>query len=775
MSTHISPRTSYAVSEVVGALLLIFIALAAFAVIYLRCFPIPLPAQESNVKIAGYVNDYFVPVLQHVGGNAITEYDIYVTLSDNTTVYHHQEAWKMGECIELDEYHLTQDQFVNVSVVGHDSEGNTEILFQGILRPKETPPGPTPHVLDPMSISTLITDTPDEDLICYNYPIHPSIYPLPITYIYNWMLVAGGPYTRLLLPFDTQSSDTAKDYSTLEHNGTVTGATWVNTGRLGGAYQFTNDDFISIPYCLVTPTAGDLTVETWLKTSLASGTILSYNRSSYFELAVSDGHIKWSTTSSDGTTDLIGTRLVNDNLWHLTAATYDTSSGYARIYVDGLLDASIHAHAGSLLLGSGDSPAGKIGSGTGPSTRRSMFFTGFETTSERSAWREQNTSGSQEPTWTTLRYDNFNSGWGNYLPGSNGSFADCYRSTTYKHEGTASVCIRDASGVASSFRLTNSIDMDTSAYKSLKVDFWWMWRGNTWSNGKDWWLQYYNGSAWKTVLTTVYPSGYSIGTWYHKIVFINESSYRFPTNMLVRFMCDASGDNSQVYIDQVYLNVTSYGRLECDFDLLPSTVVTPHAGSFSLGGSGDFDPEYAIYNRTDIDLTGYKNIILSIWYSYKNTASSDFFGLYYRNNSQWVPLFEISNPLISGQSPWTKITVTLPSTLSKLRLQFKWRTSSPTGFFAIDDLEITGVPLGGESNFTGLIDEVRLYPSELSPEQCYQDYLCTCTGNSDRSVLISEGLGLGQTWICRVTPNNGIRDDLYSDSSPLLIRHYNGG
>lgn len=773
-----SYRRPYAVSEVIAVLLLVVIALAAFAVIYLRVFPLPMPSHQSNIKIAGYVNETATPILQHVGGTTITDYDILVTQGQDSVAYHHTDPWQMGDTIPLTDYHLAPDELINVTVVNRNTDGTTEIIFQGTLKPKPTPPGPVPHILDPMSISTLLTDTPDEDLICYSYTIHPSIFPLPTTYIYNWMRYNGGAYTPracLLLPFDTQTTDTTKDYSTLNHNGTITGPTWTQNGRLGGAYQYSGHDAITLPYPFSTSTLTQVTIQAWFKTTQASGTILSYNRSDYFELAVSDSRLKWSTTASDGTKDLLGTRTVTDNLWHHATATYDATTGTATLYLDGLQDATTQAHTPGRPLGSGDQPAGKIGTGTGPSTRRPLFTTGFETTAEHDTWKEQNTSGSQTPTWSTLRYDNFNTGWGNYIPGSNGSSADAYRSTTYKHEGTASAGIRDDSGVASSFRLTTPIDMDTPAYKSLKIDFWWMWRGNTWSTGKTWWLQYYNGTAWTNILTVTYPSGYATSTWYHSIVYVNESTYRFPTNMFIRFMCNADGDNSQVYIDQLYLNATSYGRLECDFDLLPTTILVPHTGSYSLGGTGDFDPEYAIYNRTAIPLTGYKDFEISFWYSRKNTAAADFFGLYYRNNSQWIPLYEISNPTYSGQSPWTKVTITLPRALTSLKLQFKWRTGALTSFFAIDDLEVTGIPLGGENNFTGTIDDIKIYPTVLPSEQCYQDCLCSCTGSSDRSVLVSESLSLGQTWVCRVTPNNSIRDDLYSESLSLLIHHYIGG
>jgi len=769
----------YAVSEVIGAIILVVIAVGAFAAIYTQVFPVKLPGPEPHIQIEGYVTDNGTVILEHVGGAPLDSYKFRAEHKNGTikTSPIINQPIQIGEHLPIYETLNQTNNEIRIIVWEIGKDGSEQIVFDGILTPENHPAGPPQSPLpDPMFLSTLRTNTSDEDLICYGITIHPNI--VPVTFIYNWMRATIGPYTSLtslLLPFDTQQPFMTKDYSGNKHNGTVNGATWVNTGKLGGAYQYNGDDFIAIPYCFTSNKIDLITVEAWIKTNQSSGTILSYNRSNYWELAIEDGCVKWSTTnSSEDTVDVIGSKLVNDNLSHLVAVTYNSNSGYCSIYIDGRLDVSQQAHTPGKLLGSGNSPSGTIGKGAGPTARTTIFSTSFETQEEKNTWVEQNTTGGQQATWTNLKYDNFNSGWGNYVPGSNGSSADCYRSTTH-HEGTYSACIRDKSGIASSFQLRNGIDMDSSAYKSLKIDFWWMWNGNGWITGKDFWILYYNGTAWNNVFTMAYPSGHSKGIWYHQIIYINESDYTFPTNMRLRFQCDAYGDNCLVYIDQIYLNATSYGRLECDFNLLPSSALAPHSGSFSIGGNGDFDPEYALFNRTALDISNYLDVRVSVWYSYKNTDSNDFLGLYYKNNSQWVPIFEVPNPQSAGQKPWTQVTADIPKSLGSLILQFKWRSTSASEYLAIDDLEITGIPRSGEINFTGIIDEVKIYPRQLSPEQLYQNYLCTKNGNSSRSVLVSEEIQIDEIWKCFVTPNDGTQDDVTTESIPLYIIHYGGG
>jgi hypothetical protein len=778
MTKNTFSTRDYAVSEVIGAMLLVVIAVASFVAIYFYFLPVPFPSPEPHVQLQGYVTDDGTVVIEHMGGEQLTFYDILVKHQNGSTTMSHyeNEPRTIGGNLPLNEKLNSSTTMIQITVWAIQSDGSKHIVFDGILTPEDHPAGPSnPPLEDPMCVSTLRTNTGDEDLICYSHSIEPNIN--PTTFIYNWMIASTGPYTpftALLMPFDTQQPFQTKDYSGNHYNGTINGATWTNTGRMGGAYLFGGDDFISIPYSFENNYIDTITVEAWIKTSLSSGTILSYNRNDYWELAVADGHVKWSTNASDGTIDITGTTPVNDNTWHLIAATYNSSSGLCSISVDGRPDITQQMHTAGRLLGSGTLPIGAIGKGTGVASRQTIFSTSFETQDEKNTWNEQNSTGGQQ-TWTNLRYDTFNNAWGSYTPGSNGTSADCYRTTSYKHEGTTSACIRDNSGTSSAFTLTNSIDVDTPAYKSLKVDFWWMWRGAGWATGEDWWVRYYNGTTWTTVLDVIYPGGYSKDIWHHTILYINESTYRFPTNMKLRFQCDASYDDDLVYIDQIYINATSYGRIECDFDLLPSTALTPRTGSYSIGGSGDFDPEYAMYNRTDIDLTGYKEVKLSVWYSYKNTESNDFFGLYYKNNTQWVPIFEINNPTQVGQKTWTQVMVDIPKTLSKLRLQFKWRTTSATEFMAIDDLEITGLPLAGESNFTGIIDEVKIYHRILSDEQLYQNYLCTKSGDSTRHVIVAEETHLDEIWKCFVTPNDGMQDDATTESNIIYIVNYGGG
>jgi len=163
--------------------------------------------------------------------------------------------------------------------------------------------------------------------------------------------------------------------------------------------------------------------------------------------------------------------------------------------------------------------------------------------------------------WDTLTYDDFNGGFGSYTDGG----SDCYLYTggTYAHQGSNAVDIQDNSGDSSSFFHTSGIDVETQEYISIKVDFWYY--AVSMESDENWLLEYYDGSSWIT--RRDYRCGTEFETdtihyfennqFYHEVVYINETSYTFPSNMKMKFRCDASGNQDDIYIDNIYVNATT--------------------------------------------------------------------------------------------------------------------------------------------------------------------------------------------------------------------------
>ena len=77
------------------------------------------------------------------------------------------------------------------------------------------------------------------------------------------------------------------------------------------------------------------------------------------------------------------------------------------------------------------------------------------------------------------------------------------------------------------------------------------------NSNEDFWVQYYDGSTWHTVATYARGIDFDNNVFYVSTVTILEANYNFPTNMKIRFMCDASGNRDDVYIDDIRITASA--------------------------------------------------------------------------------------------------------------------------------------------------------------------------------------------------------------------------
>ena len=147
-----------------------------------------------------------------------------------------------------------------------------------------------------------------------------------------------------------------------------------------------------------------------------------------------------------------------------------------------------------------------------------------------------------------LVYSTFENGWGLWTDGG----ADCslYTNGSYAYEGNNAINIQDDSGNSSSFYLTNGIDVHNPAYVQIEVEFSYYAVSMDYSD-EDFWVQYYDGLYWNTVATYAKTTDFENSTFYTTSVTIDEIDYYFPTDMKIRFKCDASSNQDDIYIDNV--------------------------------------------------------------------------------------------------------------------------------------------------------------------------------------------------------------------------------
>jgi|GEM_PF-323233 len=146
---------------------------------------------------------------------------------------------------------------------------------------------------------------------------------------------------------------------------------------------------------------------------------------------------------------------------------------------------------------------------------------------------------------TVITFDNFDSGWGNWNDGG----SDCSRSSVNAYSGGFNARIRDNAGLGSSFFTDN---LDLSTYESVEVTFTYI--TNSMDNiTEDFWLQISTngGASYSTYEEWNLGDEFENNVRYFETV--NISNITFSSNTRFRFICDASSNGDQVYIDDVQI------------------------------------------------------------------------------------------------------------------------------------------------------------------------------------------------------------------------------
>lgn len=148
--------------------------------------------------------------------------------------------------------------------------------------------------------------------------------------------------------------------------------------------------------------------------------------------------------------------------------------------------------------------------------------------------------------WTTMRYDTFESGWGNWASGGVDAFLSASNAI-----GAQCVDLQDNSGVPSAMTMSSS--MNLTGFTQLKVQF--SYYPVSFETGEDFWLRYSSngGSTWTTLKAYVVGTDFTNGVRQQATVTTNSSAVSFTNNARIRFQCDASDNNDDVFIDEVLI------------------------------------------------------------------------------------------------------------------------------------------------------------------------------------------------------------------------------
>lgn len=232
-------------------------------------------------------------------------------------------------------------------------------------------------------------DYDDEDLVATAAPTTDGdIPPDPTTNIFHWMK-GGVSQTNLQMPFDTEvplvlgANGVTNDYSGYGNNGAVNGSAWIQTGVVGGAFNFDGNDFIRVQETGNTLGGSGgwsaISVEFWAKsTSTSTETVLMKHSPDYSTGGSSYGvgyrvdyrsyatgyRVYWYVYN--GTAALSVNLQINEGSgqWHHVVCTYQSGTGL-KLYTDGTLRASLIATGNINATSSGLLDIGGIGSGSG--------------------------------------------------------------------------------------------------------------------------------------------------------------------------------------------------------------------------------------------------------------------------------------------------------------------------------------------------------------------------------------------------------------------------
>jgi len=361
-------NNNYAVSEVIGGMILILIAITSFSAIYTFVFPLPFQSDSINVELAGFVDNNGHAYIKHMGGDSIENYKVIIYSMNGDVILSEKylNKWNIGEIYDNIPRLYNNSDRVRVMIFSTNNDGLEDLIFDGILNGNYIIKDDFEYML----VSSLKKNSSAEDLICFNYIIK-DLYPNATRFVYNWIL-NGYPIADVILTFDVNSSNSTRDYSGNGNNGSVVGAEWTSDGILGGCYYFDgNSGYISfnkLPNILKEIYRNSFTISLWLKSDdvtndhcvVYEGTqdnenfvmIFQYNSQIHFVVRVNKGK---------KVENVVRTYNLSSNVWYYIACTWNAGLEESKIYVDGVLcdsmvgyrQYSLGSEAGTMEIGHG--------------------------------------------------------------------------------------------------------------------------------------------------------------------------------------------------------------------------------------------------------------------------------------------------------------------------------------------------------------------------------------------------------------------------------------
>jgi len=181
------------------------------------------------------------------------------------------------------------------------------------------------------------------------------------------------------------------------------------------------------------------------------------------------------------------------------------------------------------------------------------------------------------------------------------------------------------------------------------------------------------------------------------------------------------------------------------------TVIMKHDTSYSTGGY--YGTSYGVGYR--VDFRSYADRDRFYWYIYNNTGSTT---------------VQYTDDINFGL--WHHVVCTYESGTG-LQLYVDGALRATTPFTGNINATLDGIldigGLGGSSDFSGMLDEVRIYPNALSEGQVLQRYTETKDGLTSSNAIVAQETSAGETWRCQVIPNDSWQDGTAMNSPTITV------
>ena len=572
--------------------------------------------------------------------------------------------------------------------------------------------------------TVVITGENETDDLALTYNITPS----SAKAVVDWQADSDS-ITVLNMPFEANGgseSTTATDYSTYENNGTVSGATWGSTSGVDshGAYDFDgSSDYIKITDDDSLDSFSELTIEAWVYKTGFTGyeePIFSKTQSGGYKLGVTDhygnndGKLRFEIHNGSYQ-DLYSTDVIPTNQWVHVVGTW-ASGDYMRVYVDGSLDnTSASTFSGTTTNNTADAFIGAESDGSSPQSGHR--FDGL--IDEVRIYKRQLTADQITDLYNlgTPVYENIDHGITNagetwqacVTPNASLDGTEvCSNSTTIKPTV-------DTNTLPAAHEMQSLVADYSTTPSDAKAIFNWKKNQSSYAVAN---LPFEANGGNESTSTTDYSDSGNNGT-------VSGATWGATSGI------DGGAYTFSNYTDYISLGDSFLdGLTEATFSTWVYHNTTSDDDDIILVGDHNSASPFVFW-RDESSTDSYAFLI---------NDGVDYSGVHYSNT-------------VPSQGSWTHLALTFVGG-DEVRLYINGTEdgNSPFSMTSIDNIESSTDSIYIGNNFDGIIDELTIFDSALTPQQISTIYN---SGTPDYNRIAYQETTTGDDWQACITPNTG--------------------